>query len=58
MKKYWGFGYATEAADEALNYAFNVLYLNEVVAFTILKKICIQRMLPLRYANIEKVQLG
>ena len=37
MKNYWGFGYATEAANQALNYAFDTLKLNEVVAFTTLK---------------------
>ena len=34
-KNHWGRGYATEAAKQALNYAFNTLVLNEVVAFTI-----------------------
>ena len=33
-KKFWGSGYATEAAQEALSYAFNALNLNEVVSFT------------------------
>ena len=31
---YWGLGYATEAARAALRYAFEVLELSEVVAFT------------------------
>ena len=31
---YWGLGYATEAAQAALRYAFEVLELSEVVAFT------------------------
>lgn len=31
---YWGQGYATEAAQAALRYAFDVLELSEVVAFT------------------------
>ena len=31
---YWGQGYATEAAQAALRYAFDVLELNKVVAFT------------------------
>lgn len=31
---YWGHGYATEAAQEALRYAFEDLRLDEVVAFT------------------------
>jgi len=34
LKEFWGKGYATEAAQEALVYAFNTLKLNEVVSFT------------------------
>ena len=37
LKCHWGFGYATEAGKRALKYAFNILHLNEVVAFTTLK---------------------
>lgn len=33
-RKYWGHGYATEAATEALNFGFNVLNLDEIVSFT------------------------
>lgn len=33
-KLYWGKGYATEAATEALRFAFEVLFLDEVVSFT------------------------
>ena len=33
-KDYWGQGYATEAAQAALKFAFEVLALDEVVAFT------------------------
>lgn len=33
-KKFWGFGYATEAAKQALNFAFEALHLDEVVSFT------------------------
>ena len=33
-KDYWGQGYATEAAQAALKFAFEVLALEEVVAFT------------------------
>jgi len=33
-RKYWGNGYATEAAKESLNFAFTTLNLNEVVSFT------------------------
>ncbi len=35
-KKFWGFGYAPEAAREALRFAFNRLELDEVVSFTTL----------------------
>jgi RimJ/RimL family protein N-acetyltransferase len=34
--RYWGRGYATEAGNRALQFAFEVLELNEVVAFTTL----------------------
>lgn len=33
-QEYWGKGYATEGAKEALKYAFEVLKLKEVVAYT------------------------
>jgi len=33
-KEHWGRGYATEAAHAALNFAFDVLTLNEVYSFT------------------------
>ncbi|WP_352259278.1 GNAT family N-acetyltransferase [Psychrobacter sp. TB55-MNA-CIBAN-0194] len=33
-KDYWGQGYATEAARASLNFAFDTLALDEVVAFT------------------------
>lgn len=32
--QYWGKGYATEGAKAALEFAFNILKLNEVVSFT------------------------
>lgn len=35
-KKFWGFGYAPEAAKESLRFAFNGLELDEVVSFTTL----------------------
>ncbi len=38
-KKYWGKGYATEAATAALAYAFDTLQLDEVVSFTALANI-------------------
>ena len=33
-RKFWGYGYATEAANSTMEYAFDILSLNEVVAFT------------------------
>ena len=33
-KKYWGQGYATEAAHASLKFAFETLAIDEVVAFT------------------------
>ena len=35
-KNHWGNGYATETAKQALNYAFNTLGLDDVVACTAL----------------------
>ena len=32
-RKYWRFGYATEAGKECLNFAFNTLKLEEVVSY-------------------------
>lgn len=34
LRKYWGNGYASEAAKAALKYSFEILCLNEVVSFT------------------------
>lgn len=54
-KKFWGKGYATEAAKAALDVAFNQLKLAEVVAFTsihnlpsqaVMQRIGMQRSLP------------
>ena len=35
-KRYWGFGYAPEAASESFRFAFEYLELDEVVSFTTL----------------------
>lgn len=52
-KKYWQQGYATEGAQAALNYAFNTLLLDKVVAFTaeinipseaVMKKLAMQKV--------------
>jgi len=37
LHEYWGKGYATEAGEEVLKFAFNVLELDEVVSFTTVK---------------------
>lgn len=37
---YWGYGYATEAAHEAVRYGFEELLLDEIIAFT---AVCNQR---------------
>jgi RimJ/RimL family protein N-acetyltransferase len=34
-REHWGYGYATEAAREALRYGFEQLGLNEIVAMTV-----------------------
>ncbi|MFC3121350.1 GNAT family N-acetyltransferase [Agaribacter flavus] len=34
-KKYWGHGFATEAAKECLNYGFQTLNLNKIVSFAV-----------------------
>jgi len=34
-RPHWGHGYATEAARSALRYAFDVLHLDEIVAFVV-----------------------
>ncbi len=36
LKEYWHLGYATEAANKALEFAFDELDLNEIIAFTTL----------------------
>ncbi len=54
-KAYWGYGYATEAAKSALNYAFAELSLNEVVSFTsTTNKPSIAVMARLGMVNTEK----
>lgn len=35
-RKYWGFGYATEAARLAMDYGFRTVRLEEIVSFTLL----------------------
>ena len=53
-KNCWGFGYATEAGQLALNYAFNKLQLEEVVSFTTLKnKNSLAVMARLKMKNID-----
>ena len=38
-RPHWGFGYATEAATQVLEYGFNVLRLNEIFSFTSLSNL-------------------
>ena len=45
MPDFWGKGYATEAANAALKFAFNALNLDEVVAFTTLNNTPSQRVM-------------
>lgn len=44
-KQYWGHGYAPEAAQAWLDYAFNVLGFNEVVAWTTVTNLPSQRVM-------------
>lgn len=44
-KAYWGQGYATEAAQAALRFAFDTLALEEVVAFTAVSNVPSQRLM-------------
>lgn len=43
--QHWGRGYATEAAEGALSFAFNTLRLEEVVSFTALTNLPSQRVM-------------
>lgn len=43
--KYWGHGYATEAAEAVLDYGFNTLNLQEVVSFTVPENIRSRRVM-------------
>ena len=38
-RKYWGFGYATEAGQECLKFAFEKLKLEKIVSFTTLNNL-------------------
>ncbi|NET38211.1 MAG: GNAT family N-acetyltransferase [Cyanothece sp. SIO1E1] len=51
-RAFWGKGYATEAARSAINYGFEVVGLNEIVAFTAqsnLRSIAVMRRLGMTY---------
>lgn len=53
-RRYWGMGYATEAAAESLRYAFNHLGLDEVVSFTTVSNIrsqAVMKKLGMTYAS-------
>ena len=43
--KYWGKGYATEAARAVLDYAFNVLNIEQLVSFTTEKNVKSRRVM-------------
>ena len=54
-KRYWGFGYASEAASEALRFAFNSLKLDEVVSFATLRNLRSQSVMrKIGMANINQ----
>ena len=44
-KEHWGYGYAREAAEECLRFAFNELNLDEVVSFTTTTNIRSQKVM-------------
>jgi ribosomal-protein-alanine N-acetyltransferase len=44
-KEFWGRGYATEAGERALEYAFDILLLKEVVSFTTVTNQCSQAVM-------------
>ena len=44
-KEHWGKGYATEAAQAALDYGFSVLGLDEIVSFTTVANLRSQRVM-------------
>jgi RimJ/RimL family protein N-acetyltransferase len=53
-RAHWGYGYATEGARSALDFAFTQLELHEVVAFTIpqnLRSIAVMKRLGMQYAG-------
>lgn len=51
--KFWGCGYATEAARVSLNYAFDVLRSQQIVAFTPLTNVRSQRVM--QKLNMKKL---
>ncbi|MDF0750935.1 GNAT family N-acetyltransferase [Marinobacter sp. 71-i] len=53
-KDYWGMGYAAEAANESLRYAFTHLDLDEVVSFTTVRNIrsqAVMKKIGMSYAS-------
>jgi len=44
-RKFWGFGYATEAAGLALDYGFQIAELEEIVAFTFMGNLRSRRVM-------------
>jgi RimJ/RimL family protein N-acetyltransferase len=44
-RKYWGFGYATEAAHSAMDYGFRTVGLEEIVSFTFVENLRSRRVM-------------
>jgi RimJ/RimL family protein N-acetyltransferase len=58
LPRHWGSGYATEAARASLDYAFGVLELSEVVAFTVPHNTASRRVMErLRMTHHERDDL-
>ncbi len=56
MKKYWGHGYATEAAQACLEYGFEVLKLKKIIARAMpqnLPSIKVLQKLKMKYAGLK-----
>jgi RimJ/RimL family protein N-acetyltransferase len=54
LKEYWGQGYGIEAANSVLDYGFNTLKINKIIARTSIKNIKAQNLL----SKIGMLQVG